>query len=83
MQDSQCQKMQDRSRCGSRDAVSRGRIIHDLVGFCRQNRDDLLRAHTETDTPEMDLLRVAVFSIALVSTFIESFFQNGIQPVES
>ena len=66
----------ERSRCGSRDAVSRGRIIHDLLGYCRQNRDDLLRAHTETDTPELDLLRVVVFSIVLVSAFVESLFSK-------
>ena len=55
---------------------TKNRIIHDLVGYCRDKRAALAQANLATDTAELDKLRCAVFSIALVSAFVESLFSK-------
>ena len=46
------------------------------MGYFRQRRESALRVGLETDTPDLDDLGIAVFSIALVSSFVESLFSK-------
>ena len=55
---------------------SKEHIIHDLVGYCRDKRADVLRVNLKTDTPDLDNLCCAVFLITLVSAFVGSSFSK-------
>ena len=46
------------------------------MGYFREQRQALLRPKLETETAELDKLRCAIFSIALVSAFVESLFSK-------
>ena len=47
-----------------------------LLGYFREQRQAILRSKLETETAELDKLRCAIFSIALVSAFVESLFSK-------
>ena len=70
------QIIQDRSRAPSLDPMTRTLILHDLVGYCRERQRSFISSGTETDSPDLDSLRVAVFSLGLVSAFVESLFSK-------
>ena len=58
------------------DNRDRSRLRSDLCGYLRERHKGFVASHTVTPTPEMDLLCVAVFSISVVSAFVESLFSK-------
>ena len=58
------------------DDVTMGHIQNDLVVYCRQRHTNMLRTGLTSNTPELDNLREVVFSIPLVSAFVESLFSK-------
>ena len=70
------QIIEDRSRAPSLDTETRGRILHDLVGYCRERQQSLAATGTGSDSAELDALRCTVFSLGLVSAFVESLFSK-------
>ena len=70
------QILQQRVTMLSLDKERKGQIICDLVGYLRDQRQAILQSNLETETPDLDKLRCAVFSIALVSAFVESLFSR-------
>ena len=70
------QIVQQRTSMISLDQVRKGQVVGDLVGYFREQRQALLRSKLETETAELDKLRCAIFSIALVSAFVESLFSK-------
>ena len=48
-------------------------ILHNLVGYRRERQQSLSATDTDSDSPELDSLRSAVFSLTLV---VESLFLN-------
>lgn len=52
------------------------KIRSDLIGYVRDRQIGITTADVVNDRAELDLLRVAVFSLGLVSSFVESLFSK-------
>ena len=58
------------------DDVQRSVIHADLCGFLRQRHTKYVRQNDTSPTPELDQLCAPVFSIAIVSAYVESLFSK-------
>ena len=58
------------------DDVERSAIRADLCGFLRQRHAEYVRQNDTCPTPELDQLCAAVFSISIVSAYVESLFSK-------
>ena len=72
----QQQIIRERGRCTQLPEQTKSYIRHDLIGYCRHRHEGFLRQKIKTPTPELDKLRIAVFSLGLVSAFVESLFSK-------
>ena len=70
------QILNSRAEASQLDPNSRSLIRSDLCGYMRFRHDGFVRSHVETPTRDLDDLCVAVFSIALVSAYVESLFSK-------
>ena len=51
-------------------------IRTDLCGYLRDRHSAFVQTHTESTTPDYDLMCKAIFSIPLVASFVESLFSK-------
>ena len=65
-----------RAEAENLSASSKVMIRTDLCGYLRDRHSVFVQTHTESTTPDYDLMCKAIFSIPLVASFVESLFSK-------